>query len=117
MSNGNDNSPKYFCFYNRLSYCNINITVEDGNLSYVASWGTSEDLTHDLKKHPNWEYVETLFTSIGKANPDEFKKITQLLDKKSKGYKIIKDLKQQQIDKCNSEIYNLEKELEFWKNV
>jgi hypothetical protein len=40
-----------------------------------------------------------------------------LLDKKSKGYKIIKDLKQQQIDKCNSEIYNLEKELEFWKNV
>lgn len=107
---------KEFTIYNRGYGCNISVRIINGEISYVAHWGTRADCTHDLKEHPNWNHAERMLDSICEYNREEFLTIAKLLKKSSKGYAIAKKITQKQLDKCDSEMSKLIEESEFWKS-
>lgn len=111
-----DKTEGEFIIYNRGYGCNISIRITDGEISYVAHWGTKPECMHDLKEHPNWNHAEAMLDSICEYNREEFLNIAKLLKKSSRGYAIIKKITQKQLAKCDSEISKLIEESEFWKS-
>lgn len=111
-----DKAESKFVIHNAKCGANISITITNGELSYVAHWGTRSESTHDLEKHPNWEHAEFMLESICKYNREEFLNMAKLLKKDSKGYEIIKKIARSQLSNCDSEISKIMKEAEFWKS-
>ena len=109
-------AEKKFIVYNAGYGVNISVIITNGELSYVAHWGTRSECTHDLEKHPNWEHAESMLESISEYNREEFISMVELLKKDSKGYSVIKKIAQRQLTNCDFEISEIMKKAEFWKS-
>ena len=114
MTSETDKKDKHN-FLIRHPSANISVTITNGELSYLAHWGSIPNVDHDLKKQPNWDRAELWLEYICEHDSDSFFGISKVLNQNSRGYRIVKAIIQKQIKKSESEISKIMEKADFWR--
>ena len=79
--------------------------------------GEQEKCSHDIEKHPNWEYAEELLEIICDCDREKFIDISKVLNLSSEGRRIVKRIAKKKLIKSQSKVALAMEEVNVWANM